>query len=140
MRIIDRSRHKLRRFAAGITKHNALVARALVLIACRINTLCNINRLRMKQNFNISAFPMEAVLLIANVADRLTSQVNDRVFREDGTAHFACNHNAIGRRQRLASHTNVIRVDAGFCAFTEKQVDHFIRDAIADLVRMTFRN
>ena len=70
MGIKNRSRHKFRRFAAGITKHDALVAGTFILVAAGIDALGNIGRLIMQQNIDIGSSPMEAVLLIANVLDR----------------------------------------------------------------------
>ncbi len=57
VRIIERRRHQLRRFAAGIAEHDALVARAFVLVAGGIDALRDIGRLRVQQNFELGSAP-----------------------------------------------------------------------------------
>ena len=108
MRIIQRRRHEFRRFAAGITEHDALVARAFILIAGGVHALRDMRRLGMQVAFNIGMLPMKAFLLIPNVMDREPRQM-DQIFRRDfpGAAHFARQHHAIGGDQRFAGDAGI---------------------------------
>lgn len=87
VRIIDRRRHQVRRFLASVTEHDALVASALVtlLVGGIIHALRDIGRLRMQQNVDLGGLPVETILFVADVADRLSGgglelgRVDDRV-------------------------------------------------------------
>ena len=70
VRVVDRRRHQLRRLAAGIAEHDALVAGALVLVAGRVDALRDVGRLRVQQHLDLGGLPVEAVLLVADVLDR----------------------------------------------------------------------
>ena len=74
----DRRRHQLRRLAAGVAEHDALVAGALVLVAGGVDALRDVGGLGVEQNFDLAVLPVEALLLVADVADRRTRQVLDR--------------------------------------------------------------
>ena len=140
----DRRRHQVRRLVGGIAEHDALVARALFLVGAglqRIDALRDIGRLRMQQDFDVAGLPVEAVLLVADVLDRgahhaLDLLVGDRL----RAAGFAGDHHLVGGGERLAGGTDRPRIDAGFRAFAEKQIDDLVGNPVADLVRMTFGN
>ena len=80
--IIERRRHQLRRLAAGVAEHDALVARALVLVARGVDALGDVGGLRVQQDFDLGVPPVEAVLLIADVLDRLRATVLDGLLAE----------------------------------------------------------
>jgi hypothetical protein len=68
--VVDRRRHQVRRLAAGIAEHDALVAGAFV-PACRQRCrrpVRYVGRLRMQQHVDLGRLPVEAVLLVADVA------------------------------------------------------------------------
>ncbi len=67
----ERRRHQLRRFPAGIAKHDALVARAFILAAGGVHALGNVGRLRVQQHIDLGLLPVETVLLVADRLDRL---------------------------------------------------------------------
>ena len=134
MCIIQRRRHQFRRFAAGITEHDALVARAFILIAGSVHALGDMRRLGMQMAFNIGMLPMKAFLFIADVMDREPRQM-DQIFRRDfpGAAHFARQHHAIGGDQRFAG-------DAGIGISGQECVQHRIGNAVRHLIWMAFGN
>ena len=68
--ILQRRRHELRRLIGRIAEHNALIARALILGRRGIDALCNMGRLTMEVASELGLFPMEALLLVANIFDR----------------------------------------------------------------------
>ncbi len=70
VRIIDRRRHEFRRLVASVAEHDALIARAFVLVAGGIDALRDIRRLRVQQDFDVGVFPMKAFLLVSDVLDR----------------------------------------------------------------------
>jgi len=55
VRIVERRRHKGRRFAAGVTKHDALIACAFVLVPAA-STPWQYRRLRMKADADVRIF------------------------------------------------------------------------------------
>ena len=129
--VVDRRRHQFRRLAAGVAEHDALVAGALVLVAGGIDALGDVGRLGVEQNLDLGGLPVEAVLLVADVADGLAGKVLDLVEDRVGAAHFAGDDDAIGGGERLAG-------DARLRQRREVGVDDGVGDPVADLVRMTF--
>ena len=73
---MDRRRHQLRRFGAGIAEHDALVAGALVLVAGGVDALGDVHRLRMEQDVDLRRLPVESLLLVADVLDRGAGKVD----------------------------------------------------------------
>ena len=139
MGVMEGCRHQIRRLAAGIAKHNALVARALILIASRIDANGNIGRLRMEQHFNIGILPMEAFLLIANVANGEAGDMGNVISGQRlRTTGFACDHDAIGGGERLASHADLPGIDALSGAFAEEGIHDFVRNPVTHLIGMAF--
>ena len=74
MGVIQRRRHEFRRFAARVTEHDALVARPFVLIAARVYALRNVRRLGVQQHLDLGVAPVKAVLLVADVLDRVADR------------------------------------------------------------------
>ena len=104
MAVIERCRHQDRRFAAGITEHDALVARAFVLVARRIDALRDVGRLRVQEHFHFRGVPMKTVLLIADVAHRFTGDIFDHGEGDGGgAARLTRNHDTVGGAKRFAS-------------------------------------
>ena len=139
VRIENRRRHQFRRLAAGIAEHDALIARAFILVAARIHALGNVRRLRVQQNFDVGSFPVETILLIADVADGSPGHILDHgkgdLLRPAG---FARDHHAVGGGQRFACHAQIFRLEAVLRTFAEEEIHHLVRNAVADLVGMAF--
>ncbi|QTK79822.1 hypothetical protein AT6N2_C2179 [Agrobacterium tumefaciens] len=157
--IIDRRRHQIRCFLAGVAEHDALVARTLVtlLIGSVVHALCDIGRLRMQENVDLGGLPVETVLFISDVADRLAGgglklgRVNDRMpgsILDDlavlvllqqrvGNANLTRDNDAIGRGKRFTSDAHGPRVNARLGRFTINEIHDFIGNTITNLVRMT---
>ena len=78
--VIDRGRHEFRGLAAGVTEHDALIAgtfgHRLAGVRCLVHALRNITRLGVQQDVDASRLPVEAILLVANGADRLAGRGN----------------------------------------------------------------
>ncbi len=65
------------RLVAGVAEHDALVARALVLVAGGIDALRDVGGLGVQQDLDVGVLPVEAVLLVADVLDGRAGQVDD---------------------------------------------------------------
>ena len=143
MGVKDRRRHQVRRLVAGIAEHDALVARALFLVAglFGVNALRDVSGLRMQQDFDVGGLPVKTLLLVADILDRLAHGVFDLLIGDRcRAAGFAGDHDLVGGGERFASRTNRPRIDARLRAFAVEQIDDFIRDSVANLVRMTLGN
>ena len=172
--IVDRRRHQVGRLAAGIAEHDALVARALLALAVGgiVHTLADVGRLAVQQNVDLRLLPVEAVLLVADVANRPARRrlelrgVDQRLARgvlQDVAVlvllqkrvrnpDLAGDHDAVGRGQGLAGNPHLprvryrhIRIAPGIlrrhlARLAVGQVDDLVRDAVAYLVGMAFRN
>src|SRR5271155_1306434 len=136
--VIERRRHEFRRFAASVAEHDSLVARAFVLVARAVDPLRNVGRLGVQQNLDIGFAPIEPRLLVADILDRLANGRIDSVVRDFWSADLAGDDHAVGRRQGLAGDANLIGIDARLRPFTEEQIDDFVRNPIANLVRVPF--
>ena len=77
MRIMQRRRHQIGRLVGRIAEHDALVARAFVLVAGGVDALGDIGRLGVQQNFDVRRFPMETGLFVTDVLDRLARDFLD---------------------------------------------------------------
>ena len=128
---LDRRRHQRRGLGAGEPEHDALIAGALVLVARRIHALGDVRRLRVQEHLDLGRRPMEAGLLVADLAHRVARDLLDP-FGGDGrrAADLARDHDPIGGRQRLGG-------DPGARVRRQVGVDDAVGDAIADLVGMT---
>jgi hypothetical protein len=60
--------------------------------------------------------------------------------RKVGPPHFASDDDAVGGAESLRRYADCIWVNASLGAFSEKLVDYFIRDSVADFVWMAFGN
>ena len=134
MGIDDRRRHQHVGLGAGITEHDALVARAFILVAGRVDALRDVGGLGVEQHLDVGMLPVEALLLVADLADGLARRRLD-LFLGDrgGAAHFAGQHDLVGRRQRFAG-------DARIRIGRQIEIEHRVRNAIAHLVGMAFGN
>jgi hypothetical protein len=102
---MNRRRHQHRCFPAGVSKHQALVACAFILVSRRINALSDINGLSMKIAFERQVFPMEPVLFIPYFPDcvprqffqKLGVDLAVRVHEAFRTADFARQNDAVRR-------------------------------------------
>ena len=68
--VMERRRHQGRGLAAGITEHDALIARAFILVAAGVHALGDVRRLGMQQDFDLGLFPVKTILLVADILDR----------------------------------------------------------------------
>ena len=113
MRVLDRRRHQLRRLAAGVAEHDALVAGALVLVAGGIDALRDIQRLRVQEHLDLRRLPVEAMLLVADVLHRLARHLLHEAHVDAvGPARLAGDHDAVRRGQRLARDADLVGVEA----------------------------
>ena len=96
MAVVDRRRHQVGRLAAGIAEHDALVAGAFLALPVGgiVDALGDVGRLGVQQHVDLGRLPVEAVLLVADGADRLARdrlelrRVDDRMTA--GVLRAAC--------------------------------------------------
>ncbi len=139
--VIDRRRHQGRRFAGGITEHDALVACTFLAVAAGIDALRDVGGLGMQQDLDDRFLPVEAVLFVANVTDRGAGNLGDVLIRDRaGPARFARDDDMVRRRQRFAGGANVPRIDPRLRPLPIEEVDDLIRDTVTDFVGMAFGN
>ena len=132
VRIIDRCRHQHIGLAHGVAEHDALVARAFVLVVLRIDALRDIGRLLMDVAFDIGMLPVEAFLLVADFADRAARTLDQDILGDrSGTADLTGENHTVRRRQRLDR-------DSGVRIGGEIDIDDRIGDPVANLIRMPF--
>src|SRR5215213_4331503 len=138
MGVVDRRRHELRGFITGITEHDALVARTLVLVANGVHALGNIGGLAMQQDLHPGIAPVKPKLLITNVFYCSTGgRFNFFLGYASGASIFAGNDDTVGGAHGFAGNANIARVNSRCFGFAVKQVDHFIGNPVAYLVGMT---
>ena len=138
--IVQRRRHQFRRLAAGVAEHDALVPRPLVLVACGVDALSDIGRLRVQQHLDLRITPVKAFLLVADVLDGLPDGLDDLVVRNGRAADFAGDDHPVGGCKRLAGDADLVGIDAGLRALAEEEIDDFVRNPVAHLVGVAFRN
>ena len=127
MAVVDRRRHQLRRFAAGVAEHDALVASAFVLLTRHIDALGDVGRLRMQQNFHVGGLPMEAVLFVADVTDGVARGLLDPLLGDAvGPTRLTGDDHAVGRRKRFASSADDPRVKASGRPLSVEQIDDLV--------------
>ncbi len=138
--VIECRRHQVGRIVGRIAEHDALIARAFVLVAACVHALRDMRRLAVQMVVELEGFPVETVLLIADLLDSVAHCRLDLlkragrplvIFINALAADFAGKNNELRRRQRLAG-------DARLRILGEKQIDDGIADLVRDLVRMTF--
>ena len=132
MREHDRRRHQLRRFVAGVTEHQALVARALLpgllaLDLARVDALRDVGRLLRQQQVHEHAIGMKHVIVVdvADLADRLARDLLDV---------------ELGLGGDLAADDHHVRLDVGFAGdaaelvLRQAGVEDRIGNRVGDLV------
>src|SRR3546814_12981530 len=75
--IIQRRRHEIGGFVACIAEHDALVARAFILVSAGVNALRDMRGLTVEEVGEFGGFPMETLLLISNAFDRIPGRFFD---------------------------------------------------------------
>ncbi|ENN86352.1 hypothetical protein RHSP_20207 [Rhizobium freirei PRF 81] len=152
VRIVDRRRHEIRRFLAGVAEHDALVAGTFValLVGSIVDALGDIGRLRMQEHVDARRLPVEAVLLVADILDGATGSSLELRRIDDVVAvlvllhqarrktNFTGDDDAIGGGKGLAGNAHAPRVHAGLCGLAVDQIDDFIRNAVTNFIRVTF--
>ena len=138
MGILDRRRHQLGRFAHGIAEHDALVAGAFVLVVGGIDALGDMGRLFMQKVGDLAGFPVEFLLLVADIADAIAGDLFDLLFhlgqaRLVGQPDLTADHHTVGGGKGFAG-------DTGLGLFGQEGVKNSIRDTVADLVGVTLGN
>src|SRR5207302_8933482 len=92
--------------------------------------LSDIARLLVDVARDLGEVPVEAFLLVADVADRLARHLDQAIAADAaGTTHLAGEDDAIGRRQCLDP---TARLGIG----GKKRIDHGVRNPVADLIGM----
>ena len=66
--VVERRGEEVGGLVGGVTEHDALVAGAFVLVAGGIDALRDVRRLAVEMVFELGGLPVEAVLLIADLA------------------------------------------------------------------------
>ena len=160
--VVERGRHEVRRFRAGVTEHDALVAGTLValLVGGIVDALGDVWRLAVQEDVDLGRLPVETGLLVADLAyglargglelrridERMTGGIHDQVAllvllqQRQRNADFAGDDDAIRGGQRFAGDADFPRVHAGLSGFAINQINDLVRNAVANLVRMTFGN
>ena len=139
MAVIQRRGHQVRRLVAGVTEHDALVARALVLVAAGVHALRDVRRLAVQIILEPELLPVKAALLVADVAHGLANRRLDLGLdagrplaggiHDVLAADFARQHDELRRGQRLAG-------DPRLRVLRQEQVDDGVADLIGNLVGM----
>src|SRR3546814_1370510 len=88
MRVIKRRRHQAGRLVAGKAEHDALVARAFVLVAAFVHALRDMGRLAVEIILERKTFPVKALLLIADALDGGAHRLFNLFQRARGPAGF----------------------------------------------------
>ena len=136
--VINRGRHQLRRFSAGVTEHDALIAGTLVLVVDGVDPDRDIGRLGVQQHLDFGGLPVEALLLIADVLDGGTRRLLDGRGFDSRSTNLPRDHHPIRRSEGLAGDPDLVGVEPRLGTLSEEQVDDLIRDAITNLVGVTF--
>ena len=97
MGVVERCRHERIGLAASVAEHDALVAGALVLVAGLVHAKRNVGGLGVNMDLHGGLGPVEALLLVADLADAgprdgLQGLGGDRV----GAPHLAGKHHPVG--------------------------------------------
>src|SRR5690606_13659543 len=126
--------------------HDALVARALVLAVAGVDAAGDVERLRMQEVGVLGGLPVEALLLVADVAHRPADQRFERVHDLPGEGLVLLRRAALAPGPHLAGQDDAVGRDKGFTGaprfgvLGEKDVDHRVGDAVGDLVGVAFGN
>ena len=133
MGILDRRRHQLGRFRAGIAEHDPLIPGPVP-----VNALGDMGGLGVQQVLHLQGIPVELVLFIPDVPHAAAHDIFDagQLFGKlclVAEADFTAHDDGIGCGEGFAG-------DAGIWLFSKKRVKDGIRDAVTDLVGMSLRN
>ncbi len=124
----DRQRHQLRRLAAGVAEHQALVAGAAGVHAHR-----DVGRLAVDRRDDATGLAVESVLG-GGVADFLDGFADQLLHVDVGVGRDLAGDEAeAGRDEGLARH-------AAGRILREDRIQDAVRNLIGDLVRMSFRH
>ncbi len=139
--VVERGGHQPGRLVGGVAEHDALVARALVLVAALVDAHRDVRGLRMQVVREAERVPVEARLLVADPLDRRADRVLDLLLdagrpialgvHDALAADLARDHDHVGGGQRLAR-------DARLRVLAQEEVDDRIADLVGDLVGMAF--
>ena len=139
MRIMDRRRHQVRRLVAGVAEHDALVARADVLVAGRVHALGDVGGLAVQQHLDRGVVPVEARLFVADVPDGAARRRDDLVAgHRRRPAVFARDHHAVGGGERFAGDPDLAGIETRGCGLAVEQVHDLVRNSVAHLVGVAF--
>ena len=130
--VVDRRGHQLRRLVDGVAEHDALVARALFLAVAGVDALGDVRGLAVDVVVDLQGLPVEALLLVADVAHALAHDVLDA-----------------GRARRSGPRTSpptttrsvvakVSQATRASGSLGQEGVEHGVGDPVADLVGMPF--
>ena len=137
--VIERGGHEVRRLVGREAEHDALVARALILVAAGVHALRDVRRLAVQMIVELQRLPVETFLLVADLPDGIAHRLLDLLKRAGRplailvhalAADLAGQHHKLRRRQRLAR-------NARLGVLRQKQIHNRIADLIRYLVRMT---
>ena len=133
--VINRGGHQLGRFVAGITKHQALVARAGIqmVVGRLVHALGNVVGLLVVANHHRTAFVVDAVVgvVVADALDGVARHLDVVHMRVGGD--FTGQHDQAGVGQGFSGH-------AAARVLFENCVQNRVRNLIGHLVGVTFRN
>ncbi len=145
MRKHDRRRHELRRFVAGVTKHQPLIARALFgrffAIGCaRIDALGDVRRLFGDDVLDVDLVRVKDIIVVY-VTDLAHGLTDDFVDRKNRAERFVVSQ--IWNRD-LPTNDNDIALGVGLAGNTTASilfnagVENGIRNRVANFVGVTF--
>ena len=132
----DRRRHQRLGLAAGIAEHNPLIARALVLVGVGIgiDAAGDVGRLFVHIILELAALPVEALLLVADLAHGAARCLFDDLRRHAlGPTHLSRHDDAVGGDEGLDG-------DARMWVGGKVKIDHCVGYAVANFVGMTLRH
>ena len=124
VRILDRRGHQCVGLTAGISEHDALIARAI-----GIDTLRDMRGLFVQQVGDFHRLPVETVLLVSDAFHSFARDLLDPAHDMFRAAHLTADDNAVRGGKGLTC-------NAREWLLRQKCIDDRIRDLIADLVGM----
>ena len=142
---------------AGEAEHHALIAGAFLLavaLLLGVDTHRDVGRLAVQEHLDVGAVKGKAFLVVADIFDDIAGDLHDHVaidvrlaavFVEQRrlAAAFARDDDLVGGAQRLAAKPRVdlaLVGNAELDVVGDEGVENGVRDLIADLVGMPFRN
>ena len=146
VRILEWRRHQLRGLVRCIAEHDALVARALVLVAGRVDALRDVGGLAVQEHHALRFLPVKSFLRIADLFHGLARERLDELLVDlAGLAHdrlrarFVLRHAYFaGDDDRVRRHERFAR-DLRHRVRAEKSIDDRIGNPVAHFVGMPLR-